>query len=311
MINAELAFVFPGQGSQTVGMMMDLANRFPVVIETFEQASVALGYDVIELVQQGPAAKLNQTQFAQPALLAAGYAAWRIWGQLTAERPAVMAGHSLGEFTALVCAGAITFEDGLQLVADRGKYMQDAVPNGAGAMAAIVGLDEEKVVALCHQIAIGQVVSAANYNAIGQTVISGTKQAVEAVIKLAIQAGAKLAKILPVSVPSHCQLMQPAAERFAARLVEVKLLRPAIPVIHNVDVKMHDNVEAIKAALVKQLCSPVRWVETIQAMANQGVKQIIECGPGQVLTGLTKRISRTLNAIPIATSCVLVEKENN
>jgi len=293
--------VFPGQGSQSVGMLAPLAQAFPVVAETFAQASEALGYDLWARVQQGPAELLNQTACTQPAMLTAGVATWRCWQQKTDNTPAMMAGHSLGEYTALVCTGALRFEDAVRLVEKRGTLMQNAVPSGAGAMAAILGLDDEQVVTVCAQAAEGRVVSAANFNSPGQVVIAGHAEAVERAMGLAKAAGAKRALPLPVSVPSHCALMKPAADAFAAELASTQIHLPSIAVIHNVDVSVKDNVDAIREALAAQLYQPVRWVETIRAMHAAGIARVFEMGPGKVLAGLNKRIEKTMPGIAIQT----------
>lgn len=294
-----LAFVFPGQGSQAVGMLADLAAAHPQVQETFAQASGVLGYDLWQKVQEGPADELNQTHVTQPAMLAAGVAAWRVWQAVGGATPAVMAGHSLGEYSALVCAGSLAFEDGIALVADRGRFMQEAVPPGTGAMAAILGLEDEAVIGVCDKAAQGQVVSAVNFNSPGQVVVAGNAEAVQRAVELAKEAGAKRAVVLPVSVPSHCSLMEPAAKRMQARLAEVSLQAPAIPVINNADVATPTDPDAIRDALVRQLHSPVRWVETIRRMSADGVATLVECGPGKVLVGLNKRIERDMNALPL------------
>jgi len=295
----KLAIVFPGQGSQSVGMLADLAAAYPSVQATFAEASEALGYDLWSLVQNGPAEELNQTDRTQPAMLAAGVAIWRVWNELGGPQPAVLAGHSLGEYTALTCAGALAFTEAVNLVAERGRFMQEAVPAGQGAMAAVLGLDDETVRAACERAAQGEVVEAVNLNAPGQVVIAGGKAAVERAIEELKSSGARRAMALPVSVPSHCALMKPAADRLAARLAEIALDVPAIPVLQNVDVQAAADAAAIKEKLVRQLYSPVRWVETIQAMAEQGVQRIIECGPGRVLTGLVRRIDKDVNALTI------------
>ncbi len=293
------AFVFPGQGSQSIGMLADLAAAFPLVTETFAEASAVLGYDLWEVVQAGPESRLNSTDVTQPAMLAAGVATWRVWEARGGARPVYMAGHSLGEYSALVCAGALDFADAVGLVAERGRLMQGAVPAGEGAMAAILGLDDEAVRAACAGAAKGEVVEAVNYNSPGQVVIAGQHAAVERAIEQAKAAGAKRAVLLPVSVPSHCSLMRPAAEQLAARLADVMLRAPQIPVINNVDVASPDAPEAIRDALTRQLYQPVRWVEIIQYLAEQGVSQLYECGPGKVLVGLNKRIDKTITALPL------------
>lgn len=297
-IQADLAVVFPGQGSQAVGMLKDLAAAFPIVGETFSEAATVLSYDLWQLVQQGPAEQLNQTDKTQPAMLAAGVACWRVWLQQGGAQPAVMAGHSLGEYTALVCAGALAFSDAISLVADRGRFMQQAVPAGEGAMAAILGLADEQVISLCDEAAAGEVVAAVNFNSPGQVVIAGNHQAVERALELAKTYGAKRALLLPVSVPSHCLLMQPAADLMRQRLQSVSISRPQIPVINNVDVQSCDTAEAIQDALVRQLYNPVRWVETIRQLEQSGIELVIECGPGKVLAGLNKRIVKTMQVAP-------------
>ena len=294
-----LAFVFPGQGSQSVGMLNTLAEVYPQVQETFAEASAALGYDLWSIVSTGPEEKLNQTEITQPAMLSAGVAVWRVWQTEQGPQPVVMAGHSLGEYTALTCAGAILFAEAVKLVADRGRFMQEAVPAGAGGMAAIVGLEDDQVRALCAQAAQGEVLSPVNFNSPGQVVIAGTATAVARAVAQAKGAGAKLAKPLPVSVPSHCALMHPAAERMRERLKQVQIVTPRIPVLHNAQVQAETNADAIRDALVRQVESPVRWVETIQKMAADGVDKLIECGPGKVLAGLNKRISKDTQTMSV------------
>lgn len=285
-----LAFVFPGQGSQSVGMLDALAQAYPSVKQTFAEASAALGRDLWRLVEGGPEEALNQTENTQPAMLSAGVAVWRAWRERGGALPVVMAGHSLGEYTALVCAGALDFPDAVRLVADRARFMQSAVPAGEGGMAAILGLDDDAVRALCVQAAEGEVLEPVNFNSPGQVVVAGTAAAVQRAVAQAKAAGAKRAVALPVSVPSHCQLMAPAAKQMAARLREVSLRVPQVPVLHNAHVRAEQDPQAIREALVRQIAAPVRWVETIQAMAAQGVDKVIECGPGKILTGLNKRI---------------------
>ncbi len=289
------AFVFPGQGSQTVGMLAELAAEYPVIQATFAEASDALGFDLWQMVQEGPAEALNSTENTQPALLTASVAIWRAYCQAGGAAPAVMAGHSLGEYSALVCAGALQFEDAVKLVALRGRAMQEAVPAGTGAMAAIIGLDDDAIAKACAEAAQGEVVSPVNFNSPGQVVIAGHKDAVARAGEACKAAGAKRALPLPVSVPSHCELMKPAAEKLADALASIEVSAPAIPVINNVDVVKADSAEAIKDALVRQLYCPVRWTETVNAMAEQGIEQLVECGPGKVLTGLTKRINKALS----------------
>lgn len=292
----QFAFVFPGQGSQTVGMLADMAATWSVIEETFQEASAVLGYDLWALVQQGPAEELNKTWQTQPALLTASVALWRVWQQQGGKTPALMAGHSLGEYSALVCAGVIAFADAVRLVELRGKFMQDAVPAGTGAMSAIIGLDDAAIAQACEAAAEGQVVSPVNYNSPGQVVIAGHKEAVERAGAACKAAGAKRALPLPVSVPSHCALMKPAAEKLAAELSNITFNAPQIPVINNVDVACETTPEAIRDALVRQLYSPVQWTKSVEFMASQGIEHLYEVGPGKVLTGLTKRIVDTLTA---------------
>jgi len=295
----QIAFVFPGQGSQTVGMLTELAATYPLVEETFREASDALGYDLWQLVSQGPAEELNKTWQTQPALLAASVAIYRVWQQQGGQQPVLMAGHSLGEYSALVCAGMLSFADAVKLVELRGKLMQEAVPEGTGAMQAIIGLDDAAIRKACEESAQGQVVSPVNFNSPGQVVIAGNKEAVERAGAACKAAGAKRALPLPVSVPSHCALMKPAADKLAVALENITFAAPAVPVINNVDVKAETDAAAIRHALVRQLYSPVRWTESVEAMAEQGVTQLLEMGPGKVLTGLTKRIVDSLTAAAV------------
>ncbi|EGW53414.1 ACP S-malonyltransferase [Candidatus Endoriftia persephonae] len=299
MSDTNFCIVFPGQGSQSVGMLSALAETHPVVLETFNEASDALGFDLWQLVQQGPKEMLNQTSNTQPAMLAAGVAVWRAWLAEGGPQPVTMAGHSLGEYSALVCADALQFADAVSLVADRGRFMQEAVPEGTGGMAAILGLDDDKVREVCAAAAESEVAEAVNYNSPGQVVIAGSKAAVDRACGLAKEAGAKRALPLPVSVPSHCALMRPAAERLSERLADIAISKPTIPVIHNVDVAESVDADEIRRCLAEQLYSPVRWVETIQSMAAQGASNIIEAGPGKVLTGLNKRIDRKLTGYAV------------
>lgn len=286
-----LAFVFPGQGSQAVGMLAGLAESHPEVEATFGSASEVLGYDLWDLVRHGPAERLNQTVHTQPAMLAAGVAAWRVWCGQTQARPGWLAGHSLGEYTALVCAGAMDFQAAVLLVAERARLMQEAVPADVGAMAAILGLDDAEVVEVCARASgDGEIVTAANFNDPKQIVIAGHKAAVMRAVDLAKEAGAKRAVVLPVSVPSHCPLMQAAAERFAATLETTAIVPPTLAVVHNVDVATHPEPAAIRAALARQLHGAVRWADSIRHMSQQGVDRFVECGPGKVLAGLNKRI---------------------
>lgn len=285
-----LAFLFPGQGSQSIGMLSDLANEYTEIKQTFERASDALGQDLWSIVTQGPEADLNQTQITQPAMLAAGVAAWELWRKLSPIRPEWMAGHSLGEYTALVCAGILGFEDAIKLVSIRGQLMQEAVPTGIGAMAAILGLEDHQVVTICHQVENNDVVSAVNFNSPGQVVIAGNIAAVERAMQAAKDAGAKRALLLPVSVPSHCALMASAAEELDSHLQALVFNTAKSTLIHNVDVAVHSAPEVIRNALKEQLFKPVRWVDTIKFMHDQGVTRFVECGPGKVLLGLNKRI---------------------
>lgn len=294
-----IGFIFPGQGSQAVGMLAELAADHESVQTTFKEASDVLGYDLWQVVQEGPAEKLNATETTQPAMLAAGVAIWRIWQDRGGAMPGVMAGHSLGEYSALVCAGSLGFADAIGLVAERGKLMQQAVPAGTGAMAAVLGLDDEAVTEVCHEAAQAEVVEPVNFNSPGQVVVAGTKAAVERATRLAKDKGAKRAVLLPVSVPSHCSLMKPAADELAERLAAIDIKTPAIQVINNVDVATPEDPAAIRDALTRQLYQPVRWVEVIQAMHGQGVQTVIESGPGKVLAGLNKRIVKTMNALPV------------
>lgn len=294
-----LAFVFPGQGSQHVGMLAELAALYPVVKETFQQASDILGYDMLQLSLDGPEETLNQTVYTQPALLTAGVAVYRVLESLSPIRPAMMAGHSLGEYTALVCAGSLDFKDAVQLVAERGRLMQSAVSEGVGAMGAIIGLDNAQVALVCEEAAQGQIVSPANINAIGQIVISGHREAVERALVAAKERGAKIAKLIPVSVPSHCALMKPAAEKFSEVLAKIEFRSPNCALYHNVDVKMHSDPDKIRAVLAAQLYSPVQWVETIQILAQKGVQDIFEIGPNKILASLIKRIDSNIDTLSV------------
>ena len=296
----KFAMVFPGQGSQTVGMLAELASDYPIVQETFKQASEVLGYDLWQLVQEGPAEELNKTWQTQPALLTASVAVYRVWQQKYPElKPEVMAGHSLGEYSALVCAGVLDFQDAVKLVELRGKLMQQAVPEGTGAMYAIIGLDNDAIINACKQAEQGEVVSAVNFNSPGQVVIAGAKAAVERAAALCKEAGAKRALPLAVSVPSHCTLMKPAADQLSVSLESITLKAPVVAVLNNVDVKAETDAVAIRNALVRQLYSPVRWTETVEKMAQNGVEVLVEVGPGKVLNGLTKRIVDSLQAVSV------------
>lgn len=299
MADNSFAFVFPGQGSQAVGMLADFAED-KVVTDTFAEASEVLGYDMWTLIQEGPAEDLNQTHRTQPALLAASTALWRLWLASNGKRPNYVAGHSLGEYSALVVAEVMTFADAVKLVEKRGQFMQQAVPAGTGKMAAIIGLADELIQQACEQAAEGEVVSPVNYNSPGQVVIAGNLAAVERAMALCKDKGAKRALPLPVSVPSHCSLMKPAADSLAAELDKIELSSPAIKVINNVDVAIEDSSDRIKDALVRQLYCPVRWTESVQFLGGSGVSELIECGPGNVLSGLARRIDRTVTAHQIA-----------
>ncbi|MGZ8237975.1 MAG: ACP S-malonyltransferase [Methylobacter sp.] len=287
-----LAFVFPGQGSQSVGMLNDLAVSYPEVKHTFERASDALGKDLWAIVAEGPEEELNQTHNTQPAMLAAGVAVWQLWCKHSNVRPAWMAGHSLGEYTALVCSDALSFEDGIKLVAARGRLMQEAVPPGVGAMAAILGLEDHQVVQVCANAAEGEIVSAVNFNSPGQVVIAGNVAAVERAMLAAKKAGAKRAVLLAVSVPSHCELMESASQKLDEQLQYTVIDTPKATLIHNVDVASHSAPEVIRNALKEQLYKPVRWADSIKFMHDQGVTSFVECGPGKVLIGLNKRIAK-------------------
>ena len=297
----KLAFVFPGQGSQAVGMLADYASH-PVVRATFDEASGVLGQDLWVLVENGPAEALNQTVNTQPVMLAAGVAVWRAWIAAGGVRPTLVAGHSLGEYSALVAAGALAFADALPLVRFRAQAMQDAVPAGVGAMAAILGLDDAGVAAACAEAAQGQCVEPVNYNAPSQVVIAGHREAVERAVTAAKARGAKRAMLLPVSAPFHSSLLKPAADRLAARLVDTPIAAPGIPVLHNVDVQEQPSPDAIRSALAQQAASPVRWVQTIEAFAARGVTHVVECGPGKVLAGLNRRIAADLQSYALTDS---------
>ncbi|GMR14980.1 MAG: ACP S-malonyltransferase [Gammaproteobacteria bacterium] len=286
------AFLFPGQGSQSVGMMSVLADEFSQVKATFEQASSVLGYDLWAMVANGPAEELNQTEVTQPAMLVSGIATWRIWQALGGVQPDYLAGHSLGEYSALVAAGVMQFSDAVSIVAERGRLMQQATPAGTGAMAAVLGLDDQVLNQICKQVVGDEIVTCANFNAPGQVVISGNKDAVETVSELAMQAGARRVLALPVSVPSHCILMKPAAARLRELLLDVRFSDSSLPVVQNADVSSYADAEQVREALARQLWQPVRWTETIQSLLDSGVNRFIECGPGKVLAGLNRRIAK-------------------
>ena len=296
------ALFFPGQGSQSVGMLGELADEFGIIKETFAQASDALGYDVWELVQQDPNNQLNETQFTQPALLTASVALYRVAKDKGLGDDLVMAGHSLGEYSALVCAGAIDFKDAVKLVEARGKFMQEAVADGEGAMAAVIGLDDDVIKQICEEQAQGEVVTPVNYNSPGQVVIAGHASAVSRAGEALKEAGAKRVLPLPVSVPSHCALMKPAAEKLKQELESITVKSPVIEVINNVDVMVETDPAAIKDALVRQLYCPVRWTESVEKAADMSVEKAFEVGPGKVLTGLNKRITKSFNCSALNTA---------
>ncbi|HLX21735.1 MAG TPA: ACP S-malonyltransferase [Usitatibacter sp.] len=299
-----LAIVFPGQGSQSVGMMAGFAD-VPVIERTFLEANAILGVDLWSMVREGPAEALNQTVNTQPVMLVAGVACWRAWQERGNPAPAWLAGHSLGEYSALVAAGSMRFEDALPLVRFRAQAMQEAVPEGTGGIAAILGLDDAALPAVLSEAGQGEVLEAANLNSPGQVVIAGHRTAVERGMALAKQKGAKIAKMLPMSAPSHCSLMKPAAERLRERLDKVEIRKPEIPVIHNRFVESFDDPAKIRAALVEQLCNPVRWIETVRLLGSKGVTRIVECGPGKVLAGLGKRIAPDIEYVAIQDSAAL------
>lgn len=303
----KIALVFPGQGSQTVGMLSELLADSQIAKATFAEASEALGYDLAALVLNGPEEELNQTHRTQPALLTASVAIYRQWLDANPDADVVMAGHSLGEYSALVCAGVVSLSEAVKLVENRGLYMQEAVPAGVGSMAAIIGLGDEEIKAACEASANGEVVSPVNYNSPGQVVIAGHKAAVERASEACKEAGAKRALPLAVSVPSHCELMKPAAEKLAADLAALTFNTPKCDVINNVDVKAEQSSEAIKDALVRQLYSPVRWTETVQSLVAQGITQSYEFGPGKVLTGLAKRIDKAMVCGAVNTQAAIDE----
>lgn len=294
MKNPKLAFVFPGQGSQKIGMLAELAEAYLLVEQTFAEASDVLGYDLWKLAQQGTQEEINLTETTQPLLLTSSVAIWRIWQHLQGARPVAVAGHSLGEWSALVCAGVVEFSDAVNLVRLRGAYMQAAVPAGQGAMAAILGLDDAQLAACCEQASQGEEVAAVNFNAPGQVVIAGVSAAVERAIALCKDAGAKRAMPLPVSAPFHTLLMKPAADKLTCDIGEVTFSAPQIPLVHNVHAQTEDDPEAIKTLMIEQIYSPVRWVDCVRALQAQRAELAVECGPGKVLCGLSKRIDKTL-----------------
>ena len=298
-MSTKTAFVFPGQGSQSVGMLAELGANHPIVIETFAQASEVLGYDLWQLVQHDEEGQLNQTHITQPALLTASVALWRLWLQQGGLTPSIVAGHSLGEYSALVCAGALDFADAVRLVEARGQFMQAAVPPGEGAMAAIIGMDNDVIVSVCEASAQGQIVVPVNYNSPGQVVIAGAKSAVERAMVACKEAGAKRALPLPVSIPSHCALMLPAADKLRTMLAGIQVRVPTIPVVQNVDAKVAGSADAIVSNLVAHLIQPVLWSQCVECITTDGADLVVECGPGKVLNGLTKRIKKTLQTASI------------
>jgi len=296
-MNSNLAFVFPGQGSQKIGMLADLAAENALVEETFAQASAVLGYDCWQLVQQGEQEDINLTERTQPILLTASVAIWRLWQHLGGPTPGALAGHSLGEWSALVCAGAVDFADAVNIVRARGAFMQQAVPVGVGAMAAIMGIDDDIVVDACRQAAQQQIVAAVNFNAPGQVVIAGDADAVARAVAICKKAGAKRAVELPVSAPFHTSLMRPSADNLAQLIEQTNFSAPQIPVIHNVHAQAEDKPQAIKSLMLEQIYKPVLWVDCVNGLAARGAEILIECGPGRVLNGLSKRIDRNLTSL--------------
>ena len=291
------AFVFPGQGSQKIGMLAELADQNPIIEKTFSEASEVLGYDMWQLIQQGAQEDINLTQRTQPILLSCSVALWRVWNQKHGAKPSRMAGHSLGEWSALVCANVIDFADGLKMVEARGKFMQQAVPVGQGAMAAIIGLDDQAILAACSEANPLGVVDAVNFNAPGQVVIAGSNDAVERAMDICKSAGAKRALPLPVSAPFHTSLMKPAADNLAEMVNTITFRAPEVPIMHNVHAKNEHDPQAIKALMLEQIYSPVKWVDCVEQLKHSGVSALVECGPGKVLSGLAKRIDRELIAI--------------
>ena len=301
MTDSTFAFVFPGQGSQSLGMLADIAAAHPSIIDTFAEASAGAGVDLWALAQQGPEAQLGQTEFTQPALLAASIALWRLWQAQGGAQPSVLSGHSLGEYSALVAAGALSLQDGARLVRLRGQLMQAACPAGVGGMAAVLGADDALVAEVCQQAAQGQVLVPANFNSPGQIVIGGDAAAVDRALALLAERGVRKAVKLAVSVPSHTPLMRDAADQLAAAIADVAWHTPALPVVHNVDAAVHQGADAISQALVKQLYLPVQWTGCVQQLAAMGVTCVAECGPGKVLSGLIKRIDKSIDARALGT----------
>lgn len=302
MAQENLGFVFPGQGSQQIGMLADIAEQNPLIIDTFAEATAVLGYDLWDLVQHGEQDDINQTQVTQPLLLTASVALWRLWADHDGALPSVMAGHSLGEWSALVCADVIDFADAVKMVRNRGEYMQSAVPAGEGAMAAIIGLDDDAIRAACDSAAQGEVVAPVNFNSSGQVVIAGGAEAVTRAIGACQEAGARRAMLLPVSAPFHTSLMQPAADLLSKDLSSVSFRSPSIPIIHNVTVATEEDPDKIRELMIQQITAPVPWVATVQKLKEMGVESLVECGPGKVLVGLIKRIEREFANMTIDTA---------
>jgi [acyl-carrier-protein] S-malonyltransferase len=297
VVKNSLAFVFPGQGSQKIGMLSELAEKYQTITDTFAEASEVLGYDLWDMVQHGTQEDITLTERTQPLLLTASVAVWRIWQQENGAKPALMAGHSLGEWSALVCAGVIAFKDAVRLVRNRGAYMQEAVPKGKGAMAAIIGLDDEAIKSICADACQGEEVAAVNFNSPGQVVIAGNTGAVDRAIEGCKAAGAKRALPLPVSAPFHTNLMQPAAERLTSEIMATEFSVPKTLVIHNVHAQTESDPEKIKQLMINQICSPVLWVDCVNGLSANGIDTVVECGAGKVLSGLCKRIDRSLGAL--------------
>ncbi len=296
-ISANLAFVFPGQGSQKIGMLSDLAEANNTVEETFQEASDVLGYDCWQMVQQGEQEDINLTERTQPILLTASVAIWRLWQEQGGPAPIAMAGHSLGEWSALVCSGAVEFADAVGIVRARGAFMQEAVPVGVGAMAAIMGMDDQVVIDACREAGNGQIVDAVNFNAPGQVVIAGDAEAVRRAANICKKAGAKRAVELPVSAPFHTSLMRPAADNLAELVAQTAFKPPQVTIVHNVHAQTEDNIEAIKSLMLEQIYKPVLWVDCVNSLATRGAEILVECGPGRVLNGLSKRINRELTSL--------------
>ena len=302
MIDQKLAFVFPGQGSQSVGMLAPLADEYSSIQQLFSRASDVLGYDLWALAQSGPQEQLNLTEQTQPLLLTSSVAIWQVWQSLGGSVPALMAGHSLGEYSALVCSGVIDFDAAVSLVRDRGKFMQQAVPQGVGAMSAVLGLDDEVIVSICQDVSVdGNVVEAVNFNSPGQVVVAGSADAVSKAADLLKEAGAKRVAPLPVSAPFHTSLMKPAAEQLAVAIAKVEFHAPTIPIVHNVHAGIESDPGKIRQLMVEQTASPVRWTQSIEFMVARGVERVVECGPGKVLSGLCRRIHKPLSASAIET----------